>query len=273
VILAGYKPFLYEITFKRIKKFLDDDISVCVVSSGKWCDDLDSLCKENRWNYLSTKRNNVSLALNLAISLHKEAEWIYKIDEDIFVTEGVFKSLFETYRRIKESGEYKVGFVAPLIPINGYGHLRVLHKLNLVNKYAELFEKPLYAAGSDRKIENDYNVAKFFWDGIHIPKIDQLNAKFQTEKFAYSACPIRFSIGMIFFNRTLWSDVMNGGFTVGKGSGMGGDEAEICTLAMSQSYAVIIDENTVVGHLSFGKQNEFMKQFFLENKNLFDVEE
>jgi len=198
VILAGYKPFLYEITFKRIKKFLDDDVSVCVVSSGKWCDDLDSLCKENRWNYLSTKRNNVSLALNLAISLHKEAEWIYKIDEDIFVTEGVFKSLFETYRRIKESGEYKVGLVAPLIPINGYGHLRVLHKLNLVNKYAELFEKPLYAAGSDRKIENDYNVAKFFWDGIHIPKIDQLNAKFQTEKFAYSACPIRFSIGMIF---------------------------------------------------------------------------
>jgi len=66
---------------------------------------------------------------------------------------------------------------------------------------------------------------------------------------------------------------MNGGFTVGKGSGMGGDEAEICTLAMSQSYAVIIGENTVVGHLSFGKQNEFMKQFFLENKNLFDVEE
>lgn len=273
VILAGYKPFLYEVTFKRLKKFLDDDITVCVVSSGKWCDDLNALCKENCWDYLSVKRNNVALALNLAIYLHKDAKWIYKLDEDMFVTEGAFKSLFDTYQRVEKSGKYKVGFVAPLIPINGYGHMRILEKFNLVDKYTELFERPLYAAGPDRKIENDYNVAKFFWDGVYVPKLDKLNSILQSDEFAYSACPIRFSIGMILFNRTLWDDVMNGGFTVGKGSGMGGDEVEICNLAMSKSYAIIIDENNAVGHLSFGKQNEYMKQFFIQNKNLFDIGE
>ncbi|MBQ1994268.1 MAG: hypothetical protein II243_07375, partial [Lachnospiraceae bacterium] len=82
IVLAGYKPFLYDITFKRIKKFIPDDIDVCVVTSGMYSEDIYNRCKKNHWSYLSTKENNVALVQNLAIHLHPEAQYIYKLDED-----------------------------------------------------------------------------------------------------------------------------------------------------------------------------------------------
>ena len=52
---------------------------------------------------------------------------------------------------------------------------------------------------------------------------------------------------------------------------MGLDEEFLCNLATTSSKAIIVSENQVVGHLSFGKQNESMKQFFLENKERFEI--
>ena len=34
---------------------------------------------------------------------------------------------------------------------------------------------------------------------------------------------------------------------------------------------MIIAQNQVAGHLSFGKQNEAMKEYFLNNTALFDI--
>jgi hypothetical protein len=62
-----------------------------------------------------------------------------------------------------------------------------------------------------------------------------------------------------------------GYFTVRKGTGMGQDEVQICSLAMTISRAIIVSENTVVGHLSFGKQNEAMKAYFLTHPEVFHV--
>lgn len=33
----------------------------------------------------------------------------------------------------------------------------------------------------------------------------------------------------------------------------------------------MVSKNTIVGHLSFGKQNAAMKEFFLSNKSVFDI--
>ena len=273
LLLAGYKTFLYPEVIGRLERYLCDNIDVCIVSSGLYDKVLSEYAKKNSWSYLSTERNCVSLAQNIAIKLHPNAEFIYKMDEDIFLTENTFEILMDTYKKVEADGRYNVGFVAPLIPINGYGHTRILVKLGLEDTYENRFEKIKVAAGQERMVENNPEVARFFWGaGGIVPSIDTLNKKFQHEPLNYSVCPIRFSIGFILFHRNTWLDM--GMLRVPLwGSAMGEDEVQICSCAMRQSKAIIVAENTVVGHLSFGKQNEQMKKYFLEHREVFAVKQ
>lgn len=269
-ILAGYKPFLYDIIFKRLKKFKDDDIEICILSSGLYSKELSDIAKENEWSYISQKENNVAKIQNTAIQLFKKAKYIYKLDEDIFITENYFKTLLKTMKDCEENGEYQVGIVAPLIPINGFGNLEILKRFNLVDIYIKKFEKPKYAAGRNRMIENNPEVAKFFWgcDG-YLPSIDEMNSIVQNDKFNYVACPIRFSIGAILFKREFWKEMNM--FNVNKGNGMGADEEQLCSECMTKSKAIIVSKNSIVGHLSFGLQNNVMKDYFIEHNEKFDV--
>lgn len=270
IIIAGYKPFLYDAVFGRIKKYIPGNIDVCIVSSGKYDNKLSKIAKENEWSYLSTERNCVSLAQNIVINLFEKAEYIYKLDEDIFVTEGYFEILLNTYIDCEKKGEYQVGFVAPTIPINGYGNMNILKRFNMIETYSEKFERPLYAAGRHRKIESDPEVAKFMWGKNKLlPSIDEMNNIMQRDEFSYNACPIRFSIGAILFKRKLWQDM--GYFVVKRGNCMGLDEEQVCAFCVNSSRAMIISNNCVVGHLSFGSQNESMKEYFENNKKFFEA--
>ena len=132
MILAGYKSFLYEDVFARVKAFTPKNFDICVMSSGLFDETLNKIAAENDWSYLSTAENNIPLVQNLAIMLHPQAEFIYKMDEDIFITEGVFDTLMKTANHVQKYGHYNVGFVAPLIPINSHGYVRILEKLNLI---------------------------------------------------------------------------------------------------------------------------------------------
>ncbi|MBQ7227751.1 MAG: hypothetical protein IJX05_05070 [Clostridia bacterium] len=266
IILAGYKEFLYSSVFGRIIKYLPDDIDVCVITSGKRSDIVEKICEEQNWSYLSTKRNNVSLAQNIAISLHPNAEYIYKLDEDIFITENYFENMMRAYKHAT-GGDYAPGVIAPILPINGYGHMRILEKLNLIELYAEKFEKPKYLAGPSRQIENNSEVADFFWNGEYVPNIDELNKRFASEPISERPCAIRFSIGAIMFERSLW-DEMNY-FIVGKGNAMGLDEEYLCQYCMINSRPIMVSENIVVGHLSFGLQNNYMRDYYLKNEDKF----
>lgn len=269
-ILAGYKEFSYDIVFGRIKEFVPKDVEVCILSSGKYSEKLSEIAKDNDWSYLSTKRNNVSLIQNQANFLFKNAEYIYKLDEDIFVTKNYFDILYKTYNECKKNGEYKIGFVAPTIPINGFSHMLILERFKLKEKYTKLFEKPKYCAGSDRMVENNPDVAKFFWgENNFLPNIDEISSILQKDDFSYVACPIRFSIGAILYTRSFWEEI--GMFTVPKGNGMGADEEEICGYATKTSNAIIISKNVAVGHLSFGTQNATMKEYYLNNREIFSI--
>ena len=270
IIIAGYKPFLYSTIFKRIEKFIPKDIEVCIVSSGKYEKELSKIAEDNEWSYLSTKRNCVSLAQNIAIKLFDKAEYIYKLDEDIFVTKGYFETLYKTYKDCENNGDYQVGIVAPTIPINGYGNLNILKRFNMEKVYTEKFERPKYAAGRNRKIESDPNVAKFMWgENEYLPTIDEMNYQMSNDKFSYNACPIRFSIGAILFKRKFWEDMQY--FKVKRGNCLGIDEEQICSFCIISSRAIIVSNNTVVGHLSFGTQNEEMKKYFITNITKFEI--
>lgn len=170
IILAGYKSFLYDIVFDRIERYIPSDIDVCIVSSSIFDKKLYDIAEKNQWSYLSTERNNVSLVQNMAIRLHPDAEFIYKIDEDIFMTKNSFEKLMDTYNKAVRDKKYYVGFVAPLIPVNGYGYVRVLEKLNKVDDYKDKFGAVTYGGSGrfDRPIERNPVVAEFFWGGVKL---------------------------------------------------------------------------------------------------------
>lgn len=262
IVLAGYKEFFYPALFGRLEKFAPSDMDICVVSSGKYSGKLDEICEKNGWSYLSTKENNVALVQNIAIHELKNAKYIFKLDEDILITEGYFEKIISAYEHSKNEGEYIPGIMAPLIPINGYAHLRILEKLGLKEEYKNRFEKPLYASGPDRRIENDPETAKFFWgEGGFVPGIDEMNHQFGQEAKQECPCPVRFSIGAIMFEREFFEKF--GYFKVDRSySQLGDDEAQLCAYCCINSRPIMVSENVVVGHLSFGPQNKAMREYY-----------
>ena len=270
IILAGYKEFTWDIIFERINEFSDEDMDICVLSSGLYSEKLSRIAKKYGWSYLSTKRNCVTLIQNQAIKLFPNAKNIYKLDEDIFITKDFFKTLKDTYEYVQEKGNYNVGFVAPLINVNGYSHVILLEKLGLTDYYNEHFEKVKYAAGKDRMIENNPDVSKFMWgEGGIVPHIDDLNNILLESPFSYSASPITFSIGAIYFKRDIWESMHY--FLVLPYPSVGIDELQICAYCVLNSKAMIISENTCVGHLSFGSQNKPMEEYFKEHTECFEI--
>lgn len=270
IILAGYKPYLFEDVFARVKAFAPKELDICITSSGLFNDMLNKIAAENNWSYLSTAKNNIPLAQNFSISIHENAEFIFKMDEDIFVTAGSFETIFKTFNYVQTHGHYNVGFVAPLIPINGYCHVRLLEKLGLLETYEKKFEPVLYGAQSQRMIEKNPDVAKFFWgEGEIVPSIDAMNAAFQIQKIDYSVCSVRFSIGFILFHRNLWESMGGWRMPPPNNSGLGIDEEQICIFCVALSLGMIVAENAVVGHLSFGQQNAAMKEYYLSHREIF----
>ena len=275
IVLAGYKNFLIPAVMGRLKKYVPEDIDVCIITSGKWSEEIRELCDKNKWSYLSTKRNNVALAQNVAIELHESAKYIFKLDEDIFITEDYFERMLKAYKKCDEITEYKVGVLAPLLPINGYGHVKLIQKYGLEEIYRSKFGDLKIAAGPDRKIETSQELARFMWgeaitlDGkeYKLPGIDEINKYLMQKEPEIEACPIRFSIGAILFERKLW-EKMNF-FNVGKGISMGGDEVQLCEYCLRESRPLMVCHNIAVGHLAFGGQNQAMRKYYEDNKELF----
>ena len=269
-ILAGYKEFTWAIVFKRIKKYIPDDIDVCIVSPGKFVDKLKDIAVQNKWSYLSLKENQICKALNTAISLFPGAESIFKIDEDIFITDGFFDNLPRVYERAKD--KYSPAFVAPMLNINGFCYRYTLEKYKLLDYYENKFDKALIGGLLNTGIEQDPEVAKFFWGkGNYLPNIDEMNKDFHANPIndSYLVCPIRFSIGAIYFKRDLLETY--GYFPPCRGNGLGVDEVHICNLATAFSQAIIIAPNQMVGHLSFKNQNKAMEKYFKENTGIFEI--
>ncbi len=271
VVLAGYKEFVWESVFPRLRAYAPEDMDICIVTSGLTSNTLKELCKRYGWSYLSTERNNVSLAVNLAVWLHPEGEYIYKMDEDIFVTEGVFETLKSTYLKVEEDSRYSVGFVAPLIPVHGYGYVRLLEIFHSVELWEERFGRLKYSDCfyHDLTIWKSPQAARFMW-GEGNPKmnnLDRMQKVLQERPFQYSICPIRHGIGFILFHRENWMKM--GTFPVQEYRNMGVDEEWMCGFCMMQARVIVIAENAVAGHLGYGEQNAEMERYYQKHKERF----
>ncbi len=267
VVLAGYKEYLYPAVFGRINIFSEKNMDICILTSGMYSKQVDEMCRENNWSYLRTRSNNVSLIQNIAINLHKNAKMIFKLDEDIFITEDYFKNMLLAYQHA-QLGDYEPGVMAPLIPLNGYGYVRILQKLNLMDIFTKRFGVPKHRRTDDSPIENDCQIAKFFWgeEGI-VPSIDEMNARFSCEPREERVCGIQFSIGAILFSREYWEKIHY--FPVSRIRNLGTDERYLCQVCCTSSRPLMVSENVVVGHLGFQNQNHCMKDYYLAHKKLF----
>lgn len=272
-LLAGYKEFLWKDVFERLENYLPEDVEVCILSSGLKNEWLVTFAEQKGWSYLSTIYNSVTMIQNIAMEYYQHAQWIYKMDEDIFLTEGTLESMLKTFIRVQELEPCNVGVVAPLIPLNGYGYIRILDKLGMRNTYENRFDKVLSGGYPVKKIESDIDAAAFMWGATgDLPKLDELNRIF-AESNEYSFCNVRFSIGCILFSRVFW-DKMGGAYPYGTGQpgDVGEDEVHLCARTVLKSHVLVVDESSVVGHFSFGPQTEGMKSYYDTHHELFEMQ-
>lgn len=266
IVVAGYKKFLWDCVFKRIKKYSPDNVDICIVVPGKNDLLLKQICKDNDWSYLYTKDNKLSLAQNIAIKEHPKAQFVYKIDEDIFLTKNFFAGLKEVYDHVIGINKYKVGFIAPIIPINGYGYIRFLEKFKFLPEYEKRFGTAYYSC-TKIPAQNNGEAAIWLWKKS-FPLEDKAEKLRKMEK-KFSICHHQFSIGAIFFTRKFWEEI--GGFRVGLAGELGREERVLCNFCMENSYAIIIAENVFVGHFCFGPQFDVMYDFYIKNKEKFEI--
>ena len=265
-VLSGYKEFLWERIFERLIKFLPSDVEVCILSSGLYNKELGITAEKNGWSYLHTAINCLTLVQNMGVCLFDRARWIYKMDEDIFLTEGCFDKLFDTYLKVEENEPYNVGFTAPLMPLNGYSYIHILSHYGRIEDYERRFGKAVFGGSTEREIEKNPDVAAYMWGEGGMPLIDDMNREFGKE-WGFGVCGVRYSIGFILYNRAFW-ELMDG-FTMTGGIDLGADERELCSKCIIKSKAMIVSHDTVTGHFAFGPQTEAMKGFYRENPGRF----
>ena len=268
-VLAGYKPELWPFVMPRLRLALPD-ADVCVVSPGLRLDSLAELCRSEGWSYLSTATNDVALAQNVCYRLHPDASMIVKLDEDMFLLPATIGTLLTEYQSIRRQGAVDPGFVAPMIPLNGFCYRHLLEMLGLLEEYEARFGSARMAT-SGIAIQTDPAAALWIWEKTSplITTAERLAIK-GTRRLL---CPIQFSIGLIVFERAFWEEI--GFLPVYRHrlltgiSTLGGDEAYICGQALEKSRPGVVTTATCAGHFSFGPQYAAMKSLLDVHSEIF----
>lgn len=264
LILAGYQEYVWDRVFTRIKDFAPSNYDVCVVSPKIKSQFLLNICEKNNWSYLRTKANKLAIALNTAIKLHPNAELIFKLDEDIFVGKNFFIDMVKTYDLAISKNEYKVGFLAPIMNVNGASYNYFLNLKGIKDEYISLFGNSRCTCDDD-SVNKSGEAAVFLWKNT-IP-LDDTVELFRKQEIGYHPCPIRYSIGAILFDRCFRESAKY--FTSPGNGELAWDELCLCSYCINSSSCILICNNVFAGHFGFGSQKKAVKTFFDENNNLF----
>ena len=268
-MLAGYKPDLWPFVMPRFKAGLPD-ADICIVSPGRGDERLAALCRREGWSYLSTATNDVALAQNVCYRLHDAADMIVKLDEDMFLLPDTIATLLSEYRHIKTEGAVDPGFLAPMIPLNGFCYRHLFGMLGLLEKYEARFGTARLAT-SGLAVHIDPLAARWIWE--RTSPLQATADRLRALGTRHLHCPIQFSIGLVAFERRFWESI--GYFAVYRHrllagiSTLGGDEAYLCARALRQSRPGVVTTATVAGHFSFGPQYAGLRALLDERPDLF----
>jgi hypothetical protein len=254
IVLAGYKPYLWPYTLARVEHFVPADVDVCIVSPGVAPEVLGELAGRRGWSWLSTRKNSLCLAQNIAIARHPHARYIHKLDEDVFIGAGHLERLLRGYRRVAAEGRYAPGFAAPILNVNGFSFRLFLDALGLTEDYRLRFGGLLQAC-MDVPAQADANAAFWLWQRS-VP-FDEIVARFAERPWGYTPVPHRFSIGAYVMERRLWEDF--GGFAAHPYRDIGRDESQLCKECTDRSRVPVVVHDVFAGHWSFGPQEAAMR--------------
>lgn len=264
-ILAGYEPGLWDNTLQRIKLFSDTNVDYCIVSSGKYDTTLDEIAEKCNWSYLYTEKNQVCYIQNKVIELHPDANYIIKLDEDIFIGKDFFRRMVQEFYEIEKNGDYRVGFAVPVIPLNCCGYVSYLNLIGKKKEYEERFGRAYKSRFS--AIFNIADTAEFLWDTMDT--FDNMAEGFLKNK-GYNILDCYYNIGCIMFTRERW--LMMGKWPEKAGeSGMGRDEAYIYQDNAEKDLSIYEIQSVLAGHLAFGHQKKRMLNYYQEHKEKFMV--
>lgn len=249
-ILAGYESGIWKDTIGRIEIFQDENVDYCLVLSGRYDNELDNVAERNEWSYLYTEINQVCFIQNLVIELHPSAEYIIKMDEDIFIGKDFFYQMIKNYHQIERDGEYRIGFVVPVVPLNCCGYASYLNLIGKTEKYEKQFGRAYKSRFS--AVFNVVETAEFLWDTMDT--FDNMVNQF-LENNGYDILNCYYNIGCIMYSRQRWL-LMGKWPEFPEESGMGRDEAHICQDNVSKDLAIYELKNVLAGHLAFGHQKK-----------------
>lgn len=272
IVLAGYKQDIWDSVFARLNKYIDKDINVCIVTSGLLSKPLMKLCKKNKWSYLGTDINNLCMAQNDCIRMFPEAQFIFKMDEDMFVTKDCFSTLYNDFLRCKDEYSVIPSIIVPVINVNCVTYFFMLKSAGLLEDFRKKTGiRPMVTNGLHHSIDvlESPKMSTYMWEHFDIDT-------FKMGFVDMMPSPIRFSIGLMMMTRNIWEEL--GGFPVDLNAkeeyrriGLGEDEKALCKFAMNHAKPIMIDFNTCVGHLGYGPQTKEMIKFYKSHKHLFDL--
>lgn len=271
IILSGHKRELWDKVFPRIAAHTDAGaVDICVVCSGNAPAGADAraLAEARGWSFLQAEEDLLAHAQNLAVAAFPQAAWIAKLDEDMFPTAEWLPTLKAAHMATEAEGRYRVGFTAPVIPVNGFGYRLWLELTGTLDAYTAAFgDHPPVSAGLGTGAATDPAVAEWLWR--QSAPLDHSAATLATFRGAASICPHRFSIGAFVMRRTTFDEM--GGFAVARWPGtLGHEERELCLWCADQSRVILVAHGALVGHFAFGPQWQRMQDLFRSDPSLFD---
>jgi hypothetical protein len=233
-------------------------------------DALSDLCRREGWSYLSTATHDTSLAQNVCYRLHARAELIVKLDEDMFLLPDTISALVSQYRQIKARRIVDPGFVAPMVPINGFCYRPLLEMLGLLDEFEARFGRARIAY-SDVPIQNDPAAACWMWE--RTAPLELTAERLAAKPIQTLFCPVQFSTGLIAFERSFWE--MIGHLPVFRRrlvfglSTHGADERHISTEACKRSRPGVITTGAFAGHFCFDAQYAGVRTLINRRPELF----
>lgn len=268
IILAGYKSELWDKVFYRLYSEVSkcqEDIDVCICSSGVFDERLVNFANWYKWSYLSmTIVNNLCLAENSCIDMFKNAETIIKIDEDMFLTDQSLNKLLTHFRQVTELSGYIPSSIVPMINVNCLTYRTLLQRAGLLHDYETKFGQAIISNGLHHHVDvlTNPKIAEYLWKSIDIDDESILDKEFKPEVIG-----TRFSIGAVVFSREVWNEMK--GFTVEldaiqqyKRIGLGTDEKDLNRFSMMKAKPMILDKTVLVGHLGYGPQTSYMTNLY-----------